>query len=99
LPSLRRLAREASVKGIIVLAISVGESRGQVAEFEKSGEIKGATILIDPTAAAFQKFGLRGHPSVVLIDGEGRKRWLSYSFVAALNLWDQVGKDPVRFLR
>ncbi len=82
-----------------MLAISVGEAKAQVAEFVKNGEIKGATVLIDPTAVAFRKFGLRGHPSVVLIDREGRKRWLSYSFIAALNLWDQVRKDPERFLR
>lgn len=82
-----------------MLAISVGEARGQVAEFVKSGEINGATVLVDPTAVAFRKYGLRGHPAVILIDQAGKKRWLSYSFNAALNLWDQVEKDPKRFLR
>jgi peroxiredoxin len=100
LPSLRRLAREASEKGIQVLAISVGEAKSQVAEFVKTQEEKiETTILVDPAAGAFQKYGLRGHPAVVLIDAQGRKRWLSYSFEEALKLWDQAGRDPERFLR
>lgn len=100
MPSLRRLAREASEKGIKVLAISVGEARSQVEEFVKTdkGKIE-ATVLVDPAASAFQKYGLRGHPAIVLLDPEGRKRWLSYSFEEALKLWDQAGKDPKRFLR
>ncbi|MBI3129388.1 MAG: TlpA family protein disulfide reductase [Candidatus Tectomicrobia bacterium] len=98
MPSLGRLAREASGKGIQVLAISVGEARSQVAEFVKAEKIE-AVILMDPTADAFRKYGLRGHPAVVLIDAEGRKRWVSYSFDDALKLWDEAGKDPGRFLR
>jgi len=98
LPSLRRLAREASEKGIKVLAISVGEARSQVAEFVKAEKIE-AAVLVDPAASAFQKYGLRGHPAIVLLDAEGRKRWLSYSFDDALKLWDEAGKDPGRFLR
>lgn len=98
MPSLRRLAREASEKGIKVLAISVGEARSQVAEFVKAEKIE-AAVLVDPAASAFQKYGLRGHPAIVLLDAEGRKRWLSYSFDDALKLWDEAGKDPGRFLR
>jgi len=56
------------------------------------------TVLVDPRAVAFQRFGLRGHPAVVLIDAQGRKRWLTYSFEEALRAWEEAGNDPARFL-
>ena len=74
MPALDRLHAAVSGDRIEVVAISV--DRGglrQVAPFFAAHDLKHMPVYLDPTGASMRAFAIRGLPTTVVIDGEGRE--------------------------
>jgi thiol-disulfide isomerase/thioredoxin len=75
MPALDRLQASLSTKGVAVLAISV--DRGglrQVAPFFAVNELKNLPVYLDPSGNSMRAFAVRGLPTTIVIDAEGRER-------------------------
>jgi thiol-disulfide isomerase/thioredoxin len=73
MPALDRLHASLASEGIEVAAISV--DRGglrQVAPFFEVNALKHLPVYLDPTGASMRAFGVRGLPTTIAIDRQGR---------------------------
>lgn len=75
LPSLAALARGVAGDGIVVLALSTDRGGAPVVQrFYASHAINGLDVWLDPKSAAAEALGLRGVPTTLLIDRQGREQ-------------------------
>jgi len=75
MPALDRLHAALKAERIEVVAISV--DRGglrQVAPFFATHDLRNLPVYVDPTGASMRAFAVRGLPTTVVVDGEGRDR-------------------------
>lgn len=75
MPALDRLHAALKPEGIEVVAISV--DRGglrQVAPFFASHDLRSLPVYLDPAGGSMRAFAVRGLPTTVVVDGEGRER-------------------------
>ena len=73
MPALDKLHASLAGEGIEVVAISV--DRGgmrQVAPFFEVNALKNLPVYLDPPGASMRAFGLRGLPTTIVIDRQGR---------------------------
>nr|WP_255575126.1 TlpA disulfide reductase family protein [Caldovatus aquaticus] len=93
MPALDRLAEALAGDGIVVLALSSDRGgREQVEAFYRRLGIRRLGVWLDPRGAAARKAGVRGLPTSILLDREGRERarlegaaeWDSPEFVAII---------------
>lgn len=74
MPALDRLHAEAP-GGVAVIALSSDREGAPVVEsFYRANEISGLDVAIDANMAAGRQVGIRGLPTTLLIDAEGRER-------------------------
>ena len=83
MPSMQRLSEELSVEGLALVAVNMQETRDAVQPFV---EELGLTfeILLDRRGGTGQAYGVRGLPTTVLLDREGRVLGTKLGFA----LWD-----------
>ncbi len=81
IPILKSLYSELEKDGLLILGLTQ-EPVEQVAPFVKENEINYPIILDDRSEAA-DAYGIRGYPTVVVVDREGR----IHSFTTGLNLF------------
>ena len=76
LPELRKLHLELEDRGFTVIGLNadVERKRGEVVRMAEQHELP-YPIWMDPESRAQVAFKLRGYPTSVLIDREGRIRW------------------------
>lgn len=75
MPSLDRLQANLGPRGVSVVAISV--DRGglrQVAPFFAVNALQHLAVYLDPQGASMRTLGVRGLPTTIVIDGQGRER-------------------------
>lgn len=75
MPALDRLHAGLKAERIEVVAISV--DRGglrQVAPFFAAHDLRNLPVYVDPAGASMRAFAVRGLPTTVVVDGEGRER-------------------------
>jgi thiol-disulfide isomerase/thioredoxin len=73
MPSMERLFQAFEARGLIVLAVDVGEDADTVFAF--TGQLDPAPtfpLLLDPDSQAAQAWGVKGLPTSFLVDPEGR---------------------------
>jgi thiol-disulfide isomerase/thioredoxin len=94
MPALDRLHAALKGEGIEVVAISV--DRGglrQVAPFFATHDLSRLPVYLDPTGASMRAFAVRGLPTTIVIDADGRERGRLEGAAA----WDSPAAQ--RFLR
>jgi thiol-disulfide isomerase/thioredoxin len=94
MPALERLHAAVSGEGIEVVALSV--DRGgmrQVGPFFEAHALKSLPVYLDPPGASMRAFALRGLPTTVVIDPQGRETGRLEGAAA----WDS--KDALALLR
>ncbi len=75
LPSLARLARLVAGEGIVVVALSTDRGgAATVQRFFADHAITGLEVRLDPQSATAEALGLRGLPTTLLLDPQGRER-------------------------
>jgi len=75
MPSLDRLQAQMGARGVSVVAISV--DRGglrQVAPFFAANALHHLAVYLDPQGASMRALAIRGLPTTIVIDGQGRER-------------------------
>ncbi len=70
MPYIQAVYDEWSDKGLVVLAINVGESPSQVEKFMESQHLS-LLVLLDTKRAAAQEYNIRGIPTTFFIDKDG----------------------------
>ncbi len=83
IPSLSRLARDYGQRGLVVLAVNIGETRRQVRAFLRRHRLN-ARILMDYDKRAYSDWKVYVVPSNYLVDKTGKIR---YGSVGAID-WD-----------
>ncbi len=94
MPALDRLHAAVKPEGIEVVAISV--DRGglkQVAPFFAAHGLSRLPIYLDPTGASMRAFAVRGLPTTIVVDGDGRER----GRLEGAAVWDSAAAQ--QFLR
>ena len=93
MPELQELARKVAGAGILVLPLSSDRGGAEVVRrFYAANRIDGLPILLDPRGDAARAWGVRGLPTTLVIDRQGRERgrvegaidWASPATIAAL---------------
>ncbi len=94
MPALDRLHALLAGEGIRVLALSEDRTEPAVpAEFLKINKIENLGVLIDPKGQLARSLGVRGLPTTLLIDSEGRER----ARVEGIAEWDDP--EALAFIR
>ncbi|MEW5769313.1 MAG: TlpA disulfide reductase family protein [Pseudomonadota bacterium] len=73
MPSLERLRRQLSDKGLAMVAVDVGEDADTVFSF--TGQLEpapGFPLLLDRDGAAMQRWKVKGLPTTFVVDAQGR---------------------------
>ncbi len=74
LPSLDRLQAAMAAEGVRVVALSVDRGgAAQVQPFLDRLEVRNLTVLLDPKADSMKALEVRGLPTTLLLDGDGRE--------------------------
>ena len=93
MPELQSLARLLAGEGILVLPLSSDRGGAAVVRrFYESHRIEALPILLDPKGAAARAWGVRGLPTTLIIDRQGREQgrveggidWASNATIAVL---------------
>lgn len=93
MPELQSLARLLAGEGILVLPLSSDRGGAAVVRrFYESHRIEALPILLDPKGAAARAWGVRGLPTTLIIDRQGREQgrveggidWASDATIAVL---------------
>jgi len=71
MPSMDRLYRELMTEGFVILAVDLDESPKLVAKFMKDFRLS-FPALIDSGSQVASRYGVRGLPTTILIDRQGR---------------------------
>jgi peroxiredoxin len=74
MPALERLYRRYRDQGLVVLALSVRESAGEVGAFVQEFGLS-FPVLLDGEAEAASRFGVRPIPATYLVGEDGTLRW------------------------
>ncbi len=75
MPALAALARDGAAQDIVVLPLSSDAGGAEaVRKFFAAHGITGLPVLLDPKGAAGEALGIRGLPTTLLIDAQGRER-------------------------
>ena len=105
MPALDRLQAQLGGPGFQVLALSVDRGgKDQVAPFYQRTGVKNLALYLDPSSASMQTLKLRGLPTTLLVDQEGRElgriegavEWDSPEVVAFLRKHMGHGGGPAR---
>ncbi|MFC2013870.1 TlpA family protein disulfide reductase [Chloroflexota bacterium] len=67
---IQQIYDEWSGKGLVILAIKIGESSSEVSEFMKS-YILSFPVILDTGGKVAQKYNIRGIPTTLFIDRDG----------------------------
>ena len=95
MPELQDLARKVAGAGILVLPLSSDRGGAEaVRRFYAANRIDGLPVLLDPRGEAARAWGVRGLPTTLVIDRQGRERgrvegaidWASPDTIAELKL-------------
>lgn len=70
MPYLQQVYDEWQVKGLLLLAINIGESPSEIAEFMQSQELS-FPVLLDSEGEIAQKYNIQYIPSTFFIDKDG----------------------------
>jgi thiol-disulfide isomerase/thioredoxin len=70
MPYIQEIYEEWSVKGLVVLAINMGESSSKVEEFMQSNSLSFA-VLLDTKQDVAQRYNITGIPTTFFIDKDG----------------------------
>ena len=70
MPYLQQIYDERQAKGLVLLAINIGERPSQVAEFMQ-GQGLSFPVLLDSQGEIAEKYGIRGIPTTFFIDRDG----------------------------
>lgn len=62
-----------SGKGLVILAVNIGESPSQVRGFMQESQLS-FPVLLDESGEVAEQYGVRGIPTTILVDGEGITR-------------------------
>ncbi len=105
MPSLDRLQGQLGGPGFQVVALSLDRGgRNAVEPFYQKTGVKNLALFLDPGSASMQALGLRGLPTTLLIDAEGRElgrmegavEWDSPEVLAFLRGYAGRGNGPAR---
>ena len=105
MPALDRLQAQLGGSGFQVLALSVDRGgKDQVQPFYQRIGVKNLDLYLDPSSASMQTLKLRGLPTTLLVDQEGRElgriegavEWDSPEVVAFLRKHMGAGGGPAR---
>jgi len=77
MPAMERLYRRFRDQGLVVLALSVRESAGEVGAFVQDLRLS-YPVLLDGEAQVAYRFGVRPIPATYLIGGDGTLRWRAF---------------------
>jgi peroxiredoxin len=77
MPAMERLYRQYRDQGLVVLALSVRESAGEVGAFVQEFGLT-YPVLLDGEASVAYRFGVRPIPATYLIGGDGTLRWRAF---------------------
>jgi peroxiredoxin len=90
--SLQRLHDNPAVRNLKILAVNVGENKGQIASFIARQHLS-LPILVDTEGIVQQRYGVQQLPIVFLVDGQGKiiarhlglRDWNSRDAISELN--------------
>ncbi len=78
LPAFQAFQAQQGADGPQILAVNVQESADQVETFLNEYSVTGLTVLLDPDAAAANKYGIFNLPVTFVIDRQGIVRYPKY---------------------
>jgi hypothetical protein len=93
MPELQELAHKVAGDGILVLPLSSDRGGAEVVRrFYAAHRLDGLPVLLDPRGEAGRAWGVRGLPTTIVIDRQGRERgrvegaidWASAATIAEL---------------
>jgi peroxiredoxin len=70
MPFIQEVYEMWSEKGLVLLAVNIGESQPQVRSFMQENRLS-FPVLLDGTGEVAERYGVRGIPTTVLVDSEG----------------------------
>jgi peroxiredoxin len=70
MPFVQEMYEMWSEKGLVLLAVNIGESQPQVRSFMQENRLS-FPVLLDGTGEVAERYGVRGIPTTVLVDSEG----------------------------
>jgi thiol-disulfide isomerase/thioredoxin len=70
MPYLEQIYEEWSDKGLVMLAVDVGESASQVRQYMQSNTIS-LLVLLDTSQVVTQTYNITGYPTTFFIDKDG----------------------------
>ena len=86
MPSLQRAWEYLRDHGVMVLAINIGDRKEWIPKFRKKMPVElDFTILLNKDSTELKKWGLKGLPSGLIVDADGR---IAYRAIGALE-WDE----------
>lgn len=72
-----RLMRDYCRKGLVVLGVNIKDSESKVKDIIKKHKPE-YTMLLDRDGSVSKAYGVKGLPYLILIDREGKIRWLGH---------------------
>ena len=92
MPALRQLAVKHQDQGLQVVGVSLDEDLKALAEFLAKEELPWTNIVGGEAGEIAKKYGVRAIPNLMLVDGEGRIRFVSHKVEEmAKRVADEVG--------
>ena len=79
MPMLQGLHQQLGGRGLQILSINQGEDPSDVRQFITDNHFS-FRVLLDPRGDVSEKYGVRGIPTMVVVDKQGIVRWTSVGF-------------------
>lgn len=73
MPQIEKVYKKYADKGLVILAVNIGEDKAAVAKFVEGINIS-YTVLLDPGAVVTKRYGITGLPTTFIIDRNGTIR-------------------------
>ncbi len=93
LPQLEEISQGYGSKGVKIIGIDIGESRERVLDFARRYGID-YPILLDQRGEVARTYGIYGVPSKVLVDKEGKIRFLGYDLKRMEKVLKTISSNP-----
>jgi thiol-disulfide isomerase/thioredoxin len=92
MPHLNALYAKYKDRGLVVYAVNLQETRDQAAKYMADNKLA-LPVLLDTTGNVAKQYGVSGIPTTILIDAEGKVRWVGVGFGGNLDDLEKQVKD------
>jgi len=70
MPEMEKVYKGYADKGLVILAVNIGQEKGVVEKFLKGLDIS-YMVLLDPGGAVTKRYGITGLPTTIILDRDG----------------------------